>query len=107
VESMVRDLVEIGVKMVREEREKEVHGRAGQAAEERLLDLLLPPSPAGSGFGAESHEAQLARELASATREKLREQLRAGKLECWGVSALLANGDVTSAEPRPTLLSCP
>ena len=83
VESMVRDLVEIGVKMVREEREKEVRGRATQAAEERLLDLLLP-SPhvsQGAGFGAESHDEQLAREQTSATREKLREQLRAGKLD--------------------------
>src|SRR5687767_203159 len=81
VESMVRDLVEIGVKMVREEREKEVRGRATQGAEERLLDLLLPPSHQGPGFGAESHDAQLAREQASATRDKLREQLRAGKLD--------------------------
>ena len=81
VESMVRGLVEIGVKMVREEREKEVLGRATQAAEERMLDLLLPPSHQGSGFGAESHDEQLTREQASATREKLREQLRAGKLD--------------------------
>jgi ATP-dependent HslUV protease ATP-binding subunit HslU len=81
VESMVRDLVEIGVKMVREEREKEVRGRATQAAEERLLDLLLPPSPHGPGFGADSHDEQLAREQSSATREKLREQLRGGKLD--------------------------
>ena len=43
VESMVRDLVEIAVKMVREEREVEVQERAQQAAEERVLDLLLPP----------------------------------------------------------------
>ena len=42
VESMVRDLVEIAVKMVREEREEEVKERAQQAAEERVLDLLLP-----------------------------------------------------------------
>ncbi|MEO6221694.1 MAG: ATP-dependent protease ATPase subunit HslU [Vicinamibacterales bacterium] len=81
VESMVRDLVEIGVKMVREEREKEVHDRAIQAGEERLLDLLLPPSPASPGFGADSHDEQLSRDHASATREKLREQLRAGKLD--------------------------
>jgi ATP-dependent HslUV protease ATP-binding subunit HslU len=81
VESMVRDLVEIGVKMVREEREKEVRGRATEAAEERLLDLLLPPMHPASGFGAQSHDDQLARDQASATREKLREQLRAGKLD--------------------------
>ena len=43
VESMVRDLVEIAVKMVREEREAEVREKARRAAEERLLDLLLPP----------------------------------------------------------------
>jgi ATP-dependent HslUV protease ATP-binding subunit HslU len=82
VESMVRDLVEIAVKMVREERETEVRERAGAAAEERLLDLLLPPSPpAASGFGAGSTEDQMARDHASATRERLREQLRAGKLD--------------------------
>src|SRR6186997_376862 len=43
VESMVRDLVEIAVDMVREERLEEIHGKAEQNAEERLLDLLLPP----------------------------------------------------------------
>src|SRR5215216_2225286 len=43
VESMVRDLVELSVDMVREERLDEVHSKAEQAAEERLLDLLLPP----------------------------------------------------------------
>jgi ATP-dependent HslUV protease ATP-binding subunit HslU len=43
VESMVRDLAEIAVKMVREEREVEVREKARQAAEERILDLLLPP----------------------------------------------------------------
>ena len=43
VESMVRDLVELAVDMVREERLEEVHGKAEQNAEERLLDLLLPP----------------------------------------------------------------
>ncbi len=83
VESMVRDLVEIAVKMVREEREVEVREKARQAAEERLLDLLLPPGspPAAPGFGEASTEADLAREHASNTREKLREQLRAGRLD--------------------------
>jgi ATP-dependent HslUV protease ATP-binding subunit HslU len=81
VESMIRDLVEISVKLVREEREVEVRTRAAQAAEERLLDLLLPPSPPASGFGTGSHDDHLAREHVVSTREKLREQLRAGKLE--------------------------
>jgi ATP-dependent HslUV protease ATP-binding subunit HslU len=85
VESMVRDLVEIAVKMVREEREAEVRERAEKAAEERILDLLLPPTsvPAttSSGFGSGSNEDQMARDHASTTREKLREQLRAGKFD--------------------------
>ncbi len=87
VESMVRDLVEIAVKLVTEERQEEVRDRARQAAEERLLDLLLPPSPApaaappASPFGADSTEAQVTRDHAASTRERLREQLQAGRLD--------------------------
>ena len=83
VESMVRDLVEIAVKMAREEREAEVRERAGQAAEERILDLLLPPSPVSpsASFGETSTENQVTREHALGTRERLREQLRAGRLD--------------------------
>jgi len=80
VESMVRDLVEIAVKMVREERQVEVREQARRAAEERLLDLLLPAAPPSS-FGDASRESQLTTDHASATREKLREQLRAGRLD--------------------------
>jgi ATP-dependent HslUV protease ATP-binding subunit HslU len=80
VESMIRDLVEIAVKMVRETQEIEVREKARHAAEERLLDLLLPPA-AASAFGDASTEADLASAHASATREKLREQLRAGRLD--------------------------
>ena len=79
VESMVRDLVEIAVKMVREERELECRAKARQAAEERLLDLLLPPT--SSTFGDSSTEAEMARQHATSTREKLRDQLRAGRLD--------------------------
>ncbi len=83
VESMIRDLTEIAVKMVREEREVEVREKAREAAEERLLDLLLPPAPTppASPFGETSTDAQLAREQTRATRERLREQLRAGRLD--------------------------
>ena len=82
VESMIRDLAEIAVKMVREERESEVRDKARAAAEERLLDLLLPPAPpASSSFGESSTEAQMAIDHASSTREKLREQLHAGRLD--------------------------
>jgi ATP-dependent HslUV protease ATP-binding subunit HslU len=77
VESMVRDLVELGVDMVREERLEEVRGKAAHNAEERLLDVLLPPArPA-----APDEDASAAREQQHQTRERIREQLRAGRLE--------------------------
>ena len=77
VESMVRDLVELAVDMVREERLVEVREKAQQNAEERLLDLLLPPiQPVGA-----NEDARAAREFAQRTREKFREQLREGRLD--------------------------
>jgi ATP-dependent HslUV protease ATP-binding subunit HslU len=81
VESMVRDLAEIAVDMVREERRADVRDKARQAAEERVLDLLLPPLPAPSDYAPEPAEAGTTREQAQRTREKLREQLRAGRLD--------------------------
>jgi ATP-dependent HslUV protease ATP-binding subunit HslU len=78
VESMVRDLVELAVDMVREERRAEVHEKARVAAEERVLDLLLPPLPAASEY---DEQATSIRDQASRTREKLREQLREGRLD--------------------------
>ena len=78
VESMVRDLVELGVEMVREERRADVREKASQAAEERVLDLLLPPLPTAAEY---STEAAATREQAQRTREKLREQLRSGRLD--------------------------
>ena len=68
VEAIIRDLVDIAIDMVREERLEEVAERAEKNAEERLLDLLMPPQPEAS-------------ESADRTREKLREKLRAGKLD--------------------------
>jgi ATP-dependent HslUV protease ATP-binding subunit HslU len=78
VESMVRDLAEIAVDMVREERRAEVREKARQAAEERVLDLLLPPLPAQSDY---DDQATSIREQALRTRAKLREQLRDGRLD--------------------------
>ena len=78
VESMVRDLVELGVEMVREERRAEVHEKAGRAAEERLLDLLLPPLPQTPDY---NEQVTSIRDQALRTREKLRDQLRAGRLD--------------------------
>ena len=88
VESMVRDLVETAIDMVREEKLDEVAERAEQSAEERLLDLLLPssPPPAESGASATPGASSPAsdaqrREQMQRTRDKLRAQLREGKLD--------------------------
>jgi ATP-dependent HslUV protease ATP-binding subunit HslU len=77
VESMIRDLAELGVDMVREERLEEVKGKAGQNAEDRLLDILLPPARPI----APDEDQAAAREAQSQTRERFREQLRAGRLD--------------------------
>ncbi len=83
VESMIRDLVEIAIDMIREERLEEVAEKAEENAENRLLDLLLPAastsltpaSGAGFGGGADEHDSS------KRTREKLRQQLREGALD--------------------------
>lgn len=80
VESMVRDLAELAVNMVRAERMEEIADTARHAAEERLLDLLLPPrkkrpNQAGEDKAPEDEETQ------KTTREKLRERLREGTLD--------------------------
>ncbi len=81
VESMIRDLVETAIDMVREEKLDEVAERAEQAAEERLLDLLLPPSPPSPDAGHSSAVAESTRREMDRTRDKLRTQLREGKLD--------------------------
>ena len=83
VESMVRDLVELAVDMVRAERIGDVHERGARQAEERLLDILLPPGPsaAGPAISSPGAEETVARERGSQTRERMREQLRAGRLD--------------------------
>src|SRR5437899_1447618 len=80
VESMVRDLVETSIDMIREEKLDEVADRAEQAAEERVLDLLLPLAPPPVPGTPES-EVAAQREQTQRTREKLRIQLREGKLD--------------------------
>src|SRR5262245_25564819 len=77
VESMVRDLTELAVDMVREERLTEVRDKARQNAEERLLDVLLPPARPI----APDEDSAAVREQHSQTRERFREQLRAGRLD--------------------------
>jgi ATP-dependent HslUV protease ATP-binding subunit HslU len=109
VESMIRELVDVAINMVRTEREEDVYPQAELRAEERLLDLLLPPAPAPpppttplphAPAGAGSAERPLfvvsskgdvtpkvpeadaeATERRRRTREKLRKQLKDGELE--------------------------
>ncbi len=88
VESMVRDLVELAVDMVREERLEEIHGKAEQNAEERLLDLLLPPPRAtlepeetSAGRSFDYMPGAPAQDSWSQTRERFREQLHDGRLD--------------------------
>src|SRR4029077_2953935 len=86
VESMVRDLVEIAIDNVREEKLEDVADKAELNAEERLLDILLPPTPQArpepSTAGGVVIDGNTALgESSSRTREKLRQQLREGKLD--------------------------
>src|SRR5258708_6694068 len=85
VESIIRDLVEISIDMVGEEKLEEVAEKAEHQAEERLLDLLLP-SPAASAPASGSPSGQPALPAADSesmarTREKLRQQLQEGRLD--------------------------
>jgi ATP-dependent HslUV protease ATP-binding subunit HslU len=91
VESMVRDLVEIAIDNVREEKLEDVADKAELNAEERLLDILLPPAPAARPDGSSTTaggvvldgSTSLTESASSSnrTREKLRQQLREGKLD--------------------------
>jgi ATP-dependent HslUV protease ATP-binding subunit HslU len=95
VESIVRDLVEIAIDMVREEKMEEVEDKAELAAEDRLIDLLLPPTPTAAAATHEpgSNVIQLPAttphedsedkpgDREQRTREKLRQQFREGKLD--------------------------
>jgi ATP-dependent HslUV protease ATP-binding subunit HslU len=89
VESMIRDLVEIAIEMVREDKLEDVADKAELNAEERLLDILLPPTsqrvgdngsaPPTGGVVIDANTTLT--ESSSRTREKLRQQLREGKLD--------------------------
>jgi len=109
VESMVRDLVELAINMVREEHTDDVEDEAWDRVDERLLDLLLPPGPAESSENQAAPAAKppraakpgpVARRLA-ATRAKLRRQLLKGELE-----ERIVEVDVQSrATPPPEMMS--
>ena len=77
VDSIIRDLMDVSVKMIREDAMSKVRHRAEDAAEERVLDALLPPSSHGVGFTAETETPPQDGD----TRQKFRKMLREGKLD--------------------------
>jgi ATP-dependent HslUV protease ATP-binding subunit HslU len=87
VESMIRDLVEIAIDMLREERLEEVEDKAEMNAEERLLDVLLPPPPPAPPAAnppapaLEGPHEEPGTDSYHRTREKMRQQFREGKLD--------------------------
>ena len=84
VESIIRDLTEQAVSLVKAAHQEQVQQKAEQQAEERLLDLLLPPPSAKASFGAsedQGTDGAPVNESYDATRSKLRLQLREGKLD--------------------------
>ena len=99
VESMVRDLVEYGVTMVKAERAAEVQDKAALLAEERILDILVPPVKKRQPANAEAGQVELINEVEenNATREKFREKLRKGELDDRNIEL-----DVTTS-PMPSL----
>jgi len=77
VDSIIRDLMDVSIKMTREAEMAKVRHRAEDAAEERVLDALLPPARRGVGFAAEEQPPQ----ESSDTRQKFRKKLREGDLD--------------------------
>ena len=97
VDTIIRDLVETAVKQTREQEMKKVQHRAEDAAEERILDVLLPPArDAGFGAAAEPDEKQ------NTTRQKFRKKLREGELDDKEIEI-----DVAQASSRMEILAPP
>ena len=81
VESIIRDLVDLAVSMVRGQKTAQVGEKADELAEERLLDILLPPISKGEEKEDQAIETDELKAKWNRTREKLREQLRSGQLD--------------------------
>jgi ATP-dependent HslUV protease ATP-binding subunit HslU len=75
VDSIIRDLMDVSIKLIREDAMTKVRHRAEDAAEERVLDALLPPPSAAAGFTSDAAPAD------NDTRQKFRKMLREGKLD--------------------------
>lgn len=81
VESIIRDLADISVKMMREREVKKVRIHAQESAEERILDILIPPArPGGFGFNPDEKSGDI-KDNGASTRQKFRKMLREGKLD--------------------------
>ena len=87
VESIVRDLIESAIKLTREQEMKKVRIRAADAAEERILDILLPPARTSAGFG----DTEKSSEQESSTRQKFRKKLREGELDAREIEVDIAS----------------
>ncbi|MCX7817296.1 MAG: ATP-dependent protease ATPase subunit HslU [Syntrophales bacterium] len=105
VESMIRDLVDIAINIVKAEEQEKVKGKAAELAEERLLDILLPPKPIERSvsefvsFQKQEHYDDDIRALQQdSTREKLRKLLREGKLDNRQVEI-----EITENRPGPMI----
>src|SRR5215470_9580115 len=81
VESMIRDLMELGKNMVQQEEMERVKTRAAEIAEERLLDLLLPHPPGGPRGDGEATLDDLGQQHYQKTRERFRQYLHEGRLD--------------------------
>ena len=85
VESMIRDLLDLAINMVREEAREQVTVKAAEQAQERMLDLLVPPRPAPLGqvtpMAERTEDGGRAGEPVDSTREKFRQMLKDGKLD--------------------------
>lgn len=107
VESMVRDLVELAISMVKKEEEERIKGVAEANAEDKILDILLPPTPGGvaavgpegtASFTIEAPDVPVVQEESkdNSTREKFRKMLRDGKLDDREVEV-----EVSDTKPAP------
>jgi ATP-dependent HslUV protease ATP-binding subunit HslU len=95
VDTIIRDLVETAIKQTREQETRKVLNRAQDLAEDRVLDVLLPPAR-DFGFGEQPSEAQ------SATRQKFRKKLREGELDDKEIEI-----EVSAAQPQMEILAPP
>ena len=102
VESMIRDLLDLAINMVREEAREQVTQKAAEQAQERMLDLLVPPRPAPLGqvtpMAERTDDGGRPGEPVDSTREKFRQMLKDGKLDERQVEM-----EIDQASPMPMI----